>query len=176
MKVQHKTVVLLLLIPCLTPVSRADDASKDVKVRELFRLMKIDKTMAQVQQQALDQVKSGIYQEITGAKLSSAEQKSVDDLTDKVGVIVSKAMSWESLEPEFAKLYEQAYTEQQIEDLLAFYRSPTGQVTVEKTPLLLNEANEISQRHMATAIPEIQALLKDFMANHKDSPKVEPQQ
>ena len=52
--------------------------------------------------------------------------------TQKIQAVISGALSWNKLEPEYTKIYEDAYTEQQIDDILAFYKSPTGQVMVEK--------------------------------------------
>lgn len=77
----------------------------------------------------------------------------------------------------FTKLYADTFTEQQIDDLLAFYRSPTGQVIVEKTPVLLTQSTVMIQKRMAAVNPELQTLLKDFMANAaKSAPYANPPQ
>ena len=158
-----QTMVLLSLLPLTAPLLHADEASESAKVHELFKLMKLDSLSAQIQQQTLDQVKSGVIQQMFGVKVPASQQKNVDELSDKVSAILSKAVGWSSLEPEYAKLYTETYTEQQIDDLLAFYRSPTGRVMVEKGPILLKQSSAIVQQHMATATPEVQSLIQEFM-------------
>lgn len=144
-------------------VAQTDDASKMAKIHEFFKVAKMDQLTDQTRKQIIAQAKSGMVQKMLGVNLATNQQQKLDDFTDKLSVVVSSALGWDKLEPEFAKLYADAYTEQQIDDLITFYKSPTGQVMVEKTPILMQQANAITQQHMAAAIPQIQQLLQDFM-------------
>jgi hypothetical protein len=172
-----RRLILLLSILACTFVAHADDASKLAKIQEFFKVSKMDQMMAQVMQQAMDQVDSGMTQQIMGVKLSSDQQQRVDQLNDKVRKVVSGALGWENLEPEYAKIYAEAYTEQQIDDILAFYKSPTGQAMVEKTPVLLKQATAISQDRLAVVIPELQKLMKDFAAQESTgTPQEKPKE
>jgi uncharacterized protein len=162
---RHKLVLLLLAVCSLPSFVRADDASKMAKIHEFFKVAKLDQLSTQTMERISDQVKSGMVQQMVGIKLTAEQQQQADDMNDKVMKILSGALSWDSLEPEYAKIYADAYTEQQIDDLLAFYKSPTGQVMVEKTPILIQEASAITRQHMATAMPQIQQLLKDYMSS-----------
>ena len=159
-----RRLFLLLSILACTLVAHADDASKLAKIQEFFKVSKMDQMMAQVMKQTMDQVNSGMTQQIMGVQLSPDQQQKVDQLTDKVRKIVSGALSWDNLEPEYAKIYADAYTEQQIDDILAFYKSPTGQAMVEKAPDLIKQASAISHDRLAVVIPELQKLMKDFAA------------
>jgi uncharacterized protein len=155
---------LLALLVCIGSLAHADDDVKIAKAEEYFKLAKMDELMTQVMNQVIAQSKSGMMQQMMGAKLSPEEQQRVDELTDKAAKIVSGAMSWDKLEPEFAKLYAEAYTEQQLDDIIAFYKSPTGQAMVEKNPILIKKANAITQQQMAEVTPQLQKLMQDFMA------------
>ena len=156
--------------------AHADDASKTAKVHELFRLIKLDELSAQMMNQVMSQVNSGMMQQVIGVHLSVADQKKVDDFSGQVQLIVSNALSWKSLEPEYTKLYADAYTEQQLDDLLTFYRSPTGQAVVEKTPILLKESSAFAQQRMSAVTPDLQKLFKDFIAaSAHPSPSASPQ-
>ncbi|MGB0125504.1 MAG: DUF2059 domain-containing protein, partial [Silvibacterium sp.] len=117
-----------------------------------------------VMKQAMDQVDSGMTQQLLGVKLTADQQKSYDELTKKAETIISNALSWDKLEPEYEKLYAAAYTEPQLDDILAFYKSPTGQVMVEKTPVLIARAKTIAQQRLMDAVPQLQQLMKDFAA------------
>jgi hypothetical protein len=56
------------------------------------------------------------------------------------------------MRPLYAQAYANVYTDQELSDLLAFYRSPTGRATVSKAPQLMEE----SQRLSAPLIPAMQ--------------------
>jgi hypothetical protein len=172
-----KSVLCFCLLPLTTLVGQADDASETAKIHELLKLTKVERTLLQVQQQNLDNIKSNVFQQMFPVKLTPDQKAQVDSLADKVAAVMAKALSWNDIEPEYTKLYADTFTEQQIDDLLAFYRSPTGQVIVEKTPVLLKQSTVMIQKRMAAVNPELQTLLKDFMANAaKSAPNANPPQ
>jgi uncharacterized protein len=171
------TVLCLCLLPLTTLVGRADDVSEVAKIHELLKLTQVERTLLQVQQQNLDNIKSNVFQQMFPVKLTPDQKTQVDSLADKVAAVMGKALSWNDLEPEYTKLYAELFTEQQIDDLLAFYRSPTGQVIVDKTPVLLKQSTVMVQKRMAAVNPELQTLLKDFVANAaKSAPSANPPQ
>jgi hypothetical protein len=158
-----RSIVIALALLFSVVIARADDASKAAKIEGFFKLAKLDQLSAQTMKQAMDQVNSGMMQQITGVKLTPDQQQKSDELSQKVMKIISDAMSWDKLEPAYAKLYMDAYTEAQIDDIVAFYKSPTGQVMVEKTPTLVTQANAVVKERMSSAIPEIQKIMKDYL-------------
>jgi uncharacterized protein len=160
----HKLTLLFSLFCCSLPVAHGDDAAKLAKVHEFFKLAKLDQMSAQVMNQAMTQVNSGMMQQITGIKLTPDQQRSVDQLSGKVDNLIVNALSWNNLEPEYAKLYAAAYTEQQIDDIVAFYSSPTGQAVAEKSPVLMKQSSAIAQERVAAIMPQLRQMMKDFMA------------
>jgi hypothetical protein len=158
------------LVLALT-TARGDDASKMAKVHEFFRLAKLDQLSAHAMDQVMTQMSSGAMQQIAGTKLREDDQKRLDEFSGKVRQLVNRAMGWQALEPQYAKLYADAYTEQQLDDLIAFYKSPTGQVMVAKTPMLMRESSAIAQQQMVTLIPEFQNLLKEYSPSSRTRPQ-----
>jgi uncharacterized protein len=167
---------LLALLVCTGSLARADDTAKLAKAEEYFKLAKMDQLMAQVMNQVIEQSKSGMLQQFMGVKVSPEDQQRLDEFTDKVEKIISGAMSWDKLEPQYAKLYANAYTEEQLDDIIAFYKSPTGQAMVEKNPTLIKKANAIVQQQMAEVSPEIQQLMQDFIADAVKRAQEKPKQ
>lgn len=164
---RRRLAYFLLLVFCVPLVLRADDASKTAKIHEFFKVAKLDQLSAQAMQLVENQVKSGMVQQVFGTKVPADQQQRADELSDQMTKIVSNALSWDALEPEYTKIYAAAYTEQQIDDLIAFYKSPTGQVLVENTPILMKQASAITQEHMASAAPQIRKLLTDYIAEEQ---------
>lgn len=160
---RRKLTLFLLILLCAPLIARADDASKTAKIHEFFKVAKMDRLSAQIMQNAMDQAKSGAVEKIFGVNLTAEQQQRVGPFYEKLGKIMSDTLGWNNLEPEYTRLYSDAYTEQQIDDLLAFYKSPSGQVMIEKTPLLVQQANAIVQQRLAAAAPQIQELLRQFM-------------
>ncbi len=151
-----------LLLSCFA--AHADDASKAAKVEELFKVARIDQLSTQVMQQTFDQINSGMMQQMMGVKLSPEQQKRVDELSAKIQKLLSDGLGWSTLEPEYAKLYDAAYTEDQVDGILAFYKSPSGQAMVEKSPILIKQSSALVRERMNAMMPQLQQLMKDFAA------------
>ena len=148
------------VLACFT--AHADDASKAAKVEEFFKAAHIDQLSTQVMQQTFDQINSGMMQQMMGVKLTPEQQKRVDEFSTKVQKLIADGLSWKSLEPSYAKLYEAIYTEDEIDGILAFYKSPSGQAMVEKSPMLVKQSSAIVQERMQTIMPQLQQLMKEY--------------
>lgn len=59
---------------------------------------------------------------------------------------LNKYMTWEAMAPELTKLYVATYSEGELKELTAFYRSPVGQKALTKMPELMQETAMIGAR------------------------------
>lgn len=150
---------LCLMVPSLRA---QDDAAKRAKVEQLFTVMRLDHTM--------DQLLAGIRQQTTrmmstmpGFEQMTPEQKRlVDDYESKVMALVTENIGWKAMEPEMIKLYAATYSDQEIDGLLTFYKSPVGQTMLDKTPELTSKSLQITQTKAMALQPKVQALMSEF--------------
>lgn len=81
---------------------------------------------------------------------------------------IAKYMSWSAMAPKFAKLYADAFTEAELRDLIAFYRTPTGKKSSRKTPELIAAGGalgqEVLQAHSAELQEMVEARAKEIQA------------
>ena len=64
-------------------------------------------------------------------------------------------MGWEELRPDFVRLYAETYTEDELRQLAAFYRTPLGRRVMETIPQLSTRSTEITQRRVMEHMPEL---------------------
>ena len=72
--------------------------------------------------------------------------------------LLSEELSWERLKEEFVDAYTTVYSQAELEQLIAFYRSPLGQKYLEKRPQLVTAGLEITERHLKNLMPRLEAL------------------
>ena len=91
-------------------------------------------------------------------------KRSNPDIPDRAVTIVRDVMDAEmskmyagpnGIMPDMVDLYAKHFTHEDVIALLAFYRSPVGQKTIEAMPLLLQEGAVIGQRWMQMEMPNI---------------------
>jgi uncharacterized protein len=152
-------ILMLALVMVMAPVgARADEASKQAKVKELFTLMHVD--------HSLDRMRSAMQQQVqlTAKNVSGAEQmtpekkKIQQEFIDNSMKVVDENFGWPELEPAYLKLYSDTYTEAELDGILAFYKSPVGQALLNKTPELSAGSMQIVHSRMGDFQPRMQAL------------------
>ena len=131
---KRAALLILAIFLAVPSVAHADEASKRVKIQELFTTLHMDKTMKQVMDTVLQQIKDASQQQLVGTTLTDAQQKKFDDFQQNVFNLVNAQMSWPKIEPDYIKLYDDAYTEEQIEGILTFYSPSKSQAMIAKLP------------------------------------------
>jgi uncharacterized protein len=156
-----------ILICAAVSAVRADEASKTAKVEEFFKVSHTEQILTQGMAMMLSQAKSGMIQKMLDVTPTPEQAKANDELQDKLAAILTRTLSWEKLKPAYVKLYAGAYTEEELDGIVAFYKSPAGQALISNSPSIMAKANEIVQQQLASAMPEIQKLMRDAEAPKK---------
>ena len=154
---------LVLLLP-LTILAHADDASKRTKILELLTVLKVDQVGKQIVDGASQQTDALGHREF-GATETPDQQKKVADLHQQVVTLISPAVDWKTLQPDFVSAYNTAYTEPEIDGILAFYKSSAGQALLNKGPDIQQKSGQIVQAHMSAIQPQLRQLVQDFAKN-----------
>lgn len=79
----------------------------------------------------------------------------------------SKYMSWNSIKDEVANLYASEFTANELKDITAFYKTPTGQKAMKNIPALMNKAGEIGIKHVNDHRTEFEQMLEEAFKKKK---------
>jgi len=73
---------------------------------------------------------------------------------------MAKYLSPEATLPEIAKLYAAAFTEAELQELIKFYRTPTGQKLLSKQAELTQQAMQVTQQLAASHKDELMQMIQ----------------
>ena len=150
----RRTVSALVLALCLASAqAQADDASHLASVQELFKVMHMDETMAKSIDAMLDQ--------------QVKQNPLIGRFRAVMSAFLQKHMSWQSIEPEMAKIYMQEFTEAEIKEMTTFYKTPLGQKVITRTPGMMAKGAEIGQARVQQNMAELQKMIADEEAKQK---------
>ena len=148
-----KMIAILLFAPALM---LADEASKAAKIEELCLITHMDRLSQQVMDQATPMIKSQM------GSVPADQRAAVDELADKITTLIANRLSWDNLKPAFVKLYADTYTEEEVDGMIAFYKTPVGRAMLEKMPGVMQKAMAIGQDLMGDLLPEIQRSIAEI--------------
>ena len=166
----------LALVPgllALAPLAHADDASKRTKVQELFVVMKVDNITTQIVNSIMQQTQA-LEQRQFGPNPTPEQQKQYEDFRGKIQTLVTDNVGWKVMQPEFVTLYSNTYTEPEIDGILTFYKSPTGQAMLNKAPELAQKSTGLAQQHMQSIQPQLRELVQNFVNQTKPAGSTAP--
>lgn len=148
-----KFLIITCLVLAVVPFAGAQ--SKKENIRELLTLMGAEEQYGQ-------SIKTMIPMMLRQYQSSAteAQRKILTDFANKEG----KAMMKSVLEQDIAAYYEKTFSETEIRDILAFYKSPAGKKLVKSSPEI---QTELTQLMMKKYLPDFQKKLAAKMKEIK---------
>jgi len=158
----RKLIVLAVVFLFALPHARADEASKRAKIEEMLTLEKMDSMMQKMADQARARNKDVVKNVLAGRPMTDIDRRILEENLSKMNALVSDQINWQKLKPAYIDLYAAAYSEEEIDGILAFYKSPVGQVMLAKDPELTAKFGEVMSARTQALGPEIQKLMADM--------------
>jgi hypothetical protein len=97
--------------------------------------------------------------QIISTQMSAAPQ--LAPYKDALRAFYTKYLGWDAMKDDYAKLYVETFTEQELKDITAFYLTPTGKKSVELMPTLIAKGTQIGQQRLMAHMPELQQIMMD---------------
>ena len=135
-----------------------DMAARTKLATKLLEVMDIGKAMNQSFELVKKMQTGMIKQFAQNAKNQDLAIKHQNKIMD----LMQKELSWETLQPEFEKLYAETYSTEELEGLIKFYQSPIGKKFIAKQPEMQQKSMMMVQKMMMRIMPKIQALTKEM--------------
>jgi hypothetical protein len=121
--------------------ARADPASHRAAAASVLDLMNMDAVLTQ----AIDQT----------LKAEIASNPTIAPYEQQMRAFFAKYMSWASLKNDFVTIYADEFTEDELKQIAAFYRTPVGQKAVQKLPVLLAKGAALGQQRVQDHVGEL---------------------
>lgn len=139
----------------------------DASVQELLQTMHAADLIGNAQQQ-FDSMFQSMTQQVTQGKPATPEQqKALDNFHGKMKEILHKELGWESMQPIIVQIYQKSLNQDEVNGMIAFYKTPTGQAVIKKMPLIMQNTMSLMQQKMPHMVQEIQQAAKESFKDLK---------
>ncbi|MFC0516651.1 DUF2059 domain-containing protein [Mucilaginibacter angelicae] len=88
---------------------------------------------------------------------------------------MGKYFTWDLLKDKMAVIYASEFTEDELNQLTAFYNSPIGKKASSKMTVLMQRGMQVGQEAVAAHKDELQQMMQDEFAEKTDPPAVKEQ-
>lgn len=73
---------------------------------------------------------------------------------------LNKYMGWDAIKNDFAALYGEMFTAGELEQLIAFYKTPLGQKLLQAMPELFSRGQQLGQKKVQEHMTELQSMIE----------------
>jgi len=157
----NRLALAFALALCLPICAHADEASRRAKVEELLALLHVDRTSTQLINNLLQQT-TEITARKSGGTMTQATQAALSDFQKKLVAVLEPEVGWKAIEPEYVKQYADAFTDEELDAILAYYKSPAGTAFLTKLPGIDKQINEAVHTRVVALQPKVNQMLTEF--------------
>jgi hypothetical protein len=138
-------MLVLLMATCWTLRVAADSDSHRLAILKLLDLTR----MQQKIDASVENVVALQLQQDPAMRAHEAELRS----------FLNKYIGWAGMKDEIVVMYQQAFTEAEINQMNAFYGSPTGRKMIERLPQLIQKRDRLAMEQLQAHIGELQEVI-----------------
>jgi len=147
---KQRILILLVLLMSGAMVLAADQSTKAdgraAAANELLVTVKMEKILADSTEQMV--------------QLQIQQNPAIEPYREVMRRFLAKYMSWEGLKGDFVRIYAEEFTEQELRDLIAFYRTPTGIKFITKMPGLMSKGAQIGSQRVQQNAAELKEMMR----------------
>lgn len=136
-------------------------------IQKLLQVTQAHKLLDAMQARADDMMRKSSAQALAGQPIDAGEQKIFDGQAAKLSALLKTQLSWSAMEPMYVDIYGKSFTQKEVDDMIAFYQSPSGQSMVAKMPAVMAQAMQIVQARMVALSPQLRQITEDTASQLK---------
>lgn len=147
-------IACLIALTVAVSFTRADKMSHRQATEELLQTMGVAK-----------QLDSSIDQSLA---VQVKQNPALTPYKDVMRKFLTKHISYAALKDDLIRIYMEEFTEPEIRQITAFYKTPAGKKLAEKSPTLLGKSMKLGMDRVAKNQDELQQMIQEETKKQKD--------
>lgn len=165
----NRFAAVLVLTLTLPLAARADEASHRAKAEEMMTLLHTQRMVEQISGNITKQVDQAATS-VAGTSPTPATQAKVDNFKKQADKLIDAQLGWDAMKPGFLDVYVKNFTEEQLDAIIAFYKSPAGSALLDKMPTVNSEVTQFGNTRMTVLQPQLKDLFDAFRKDVAPAP------
>jgi uncharacterized protein len=157
MKAIERTLAVSLLF-CAYAAFGNDAPPSDASLQELSTLSRREEVYNSVKAQ-MDAMINSSLKEASNSQATTPEREAVlERMRAKMVAACDEAFNAQAMQMIMARVYQATYTQDEVDGLIAFYKTPAGQALIKKSPLLIQNTMDemrVAMRPLTRRIGQI---------------------
>lgn len=123
----------------------------------------LDQALANMDQGMKTGMQQGLQQSLQGRELTAEQRSEFDKFQQKLMGIMRDELAYDKMKELYVKAYREVFTQDEVDGLIAFYKSPVGKAYVDKLPVVMKRAGSEMQSRIGPMIQKLNAMQQQFL-------------
>lgn len=156
-----KRYLMVLLLSCIATAAMAEEP-KPEKAQAAKAVLEAGNTRIMLEQ-ARDKITTMAEQNLL-RMVPEGRDAMMQRYMERVENILDESLDWPTMKERMLAVYTRTFTLEELKDMAAFYRTPTGQSIMEKMPQVMQASMQLSEQQMRHVMPSLHQLYSDVDA------------
>lgn len=136
-------------------------------VEDLLAITQTEKVMESFFTNFEGSMRQGMAAAVQGKPLTEEQQRVLEAAPRKFVAVLREEMSWENMRPLYVRIYQENFTQEEIDGLVAFYRTLAGSAFIAKMPMVMQKSTEMMQSRIGPMARKMQAAMEQALQEAK---------
>jgi hypothetical protein len=160
--VRNRTLAQLLVFALALPLTaRADEASHRAKANEVMIILNTQHMVQNISDNFKKKIADAADQ-IAGATPTESGKAKLSDFEKKADQVVDAQLGWDTMQASFTDIFAKNFTEEQLDSIIAFYKSPAGIALLGTMPTVNDQMTQFGNSRITALQPQLKQLFEDF--------------
>lgn len=162
-----KKTLLFSILFLFISYAQANEASHRAAAEELLKFTKPN----QILDQMWTQINKMVDQQYKQMRAPKESRPIFEKYQRKMFEEMKSELSYKNMKEDYITIYTNTYSEKELRDIIAFYKTPTGKVFLEKMPKLIQESMAITQKKLPRLMQRLKQIDEEMIAELKRKKK-----
>jgi hypothetical protein len=139
----------------------------DQSINEMINVMQLEALLNQALKQMDEGItkgmEQGLEQATKGKELTAAQKTAVENFRKKFSATMAEELSFTRVKDIYVQVYRETFTQEEINGVVAFYKSPAGKAIVQKNPTVMQKAGGLMQARIGPLTQKLQTMQEEFV-------------
>ena len=169
-RTRTQSLALFLVLALSLPLAaRADEASHRAKAEQIMAILHTEEMVNKICDNITKQVDDAAQKSLSTTP-SPDQQAKFDDFKKQIVQAVDAQIGWKSLKDSFADVYIKSFTEEQLDAIIAFYKTPAGAALLATMPNVNEQIGKIGNDRMTALQPPLKQLYETYQKSLAATP------
>lgn len=139
----------------------ADQVPSDASLHELLDVMHAHSLLDSVLARADETIHARVQAGMQGKTLDPSQQKIMAEGEHRMADLMKRELTWEKMEPVYLEIYRKSFSQKEVNDMIGFYKTPSGQSVMAKMPAAMQETSQIVTAKIKVMMPEMMKIAQE---------------